>query len=172
MSKHEKMFEKVAVRLEDPEVLKLGKELAEKRVAYNALAEEKGEALKTFNAKLNTMDAQIDDLARQVSERVTERDIEIIEEHDDARKMVIIKNAETGAILRTRKMTIEEMGSANARAQGGLPFGDSDDDEEDAEDDSDAVSDTDPPPPELVADDGEQKLVQLHRGRRSRVAAE
>jgi hypothetical protein len=129
--KEQKMFDKVAVTLAPAQLLEKGKLLAEKRAAITKLEEEKGDALKTFNDKLHTMEAESADLAREINDGQTEKDIEIVEEPDDGRKLMIIKEASSGRMLKTRKMTLEEIGDSEFRLNGGA---------------SNGASDTDPPP--------------------------
>lgn len=128
MTTKSKMYEKVAVRLTDADMIKAGEELAEKRLEYNAVDAEKSEALANFNAKLKTLDGEIDDLARQVDDRERAVDIEIREEPDDGRNLIAIVRADTGHIIRTRAMTLNEMAEKTARQQGTLPLGDPDQD--------------------------------------------
>jgi len=152
MTTKSKMYEKVGVRLTDADMIKAGEELAEKRLEYNAVDAEKAEALSNFNAKLKTLDAEIDDLARQVDNRERSVDIEIREEPDDGRNIIAIVRADNGHVIRTRDMTLNEMAEKTARLQGKLPLGDE-------------AGDTDPPPPPEANGVGEQKLVPA-RGRK------
>lgn len=175
-----KMFEKIKIQLTEQELLSMGEVLGEKSVAYTALEEEKSAALGQFNARLKTLWAEIQDLATQVNDRVTEKDLEIREEHDDARNIVVIIRADDNSPLRTRPMTLNEMAEARHRAQGTLSFQD---------DDEPSASDTEPPPPgdddllgAELADDDEpadgqsvettelegQTLVNARKGRRTK----
>ena len=105
-----KLYERVAVKLSDASLLKCGKELAAKESEYKQVDDEKAEALNTFNAKLKTIEAEIADLADKVNNQREEVDIEIREEFDYGRKMVVKVRAENGHPISTRPMTIQEMG--------------------------------------------------------------
>lgn len=128
--KETKMFDKVAVSLSPAQLLERGKHLAEKNAAITKLEDEKHDALKTFNDKINTLQAESSDLAREINDGQSEADIEIVEEPDDGRKIMIIKEASTGRMLKTRKMTLEEIGDSEFRLNGGK---------------TSEVSDTEPP---------------------------
>lgn len=113
-----KLFEKIAVQLSDAQILELGKQAAEKREAWLKLQGEKSDAVKVFNDKLNALEAEYDELTHQISARQSEREIEVAEEPDDGRKLMIIKEVESGRPLRTRKMTLEEIADSEARLNG------------------------------------------------------
>jgi hypothetical protein len=105
-----KLYEKVAIQLSDAKILEFGKEHAAKHAEYKQVQEEKAEALNTFNARLKTLEAEIDDLANKVNSRVEEKDIEIREEPDYGRKMVIKVRADNGQPIGHRQMTLNEEG--------------------------------------------------------------
>jgi hypothetical protein len=115
------VFEKLTVPLSDREVSELGIKHAEARVEYLRLEKEKHEMDVEFNAKLKTLDAEQDSLARQVNARSSEIDVECEEIHDDARKMVEVWRLAPRELLKTREMTVQEKGAAFTRKQPGLP---------------------------------------------------
>jgi BMFP domain-containing protein YqiC len=110
-----KLYESVAVQLSDAKLLELGKEQAAKHAEYKQVQEEKAEALNTFNARMKTLEAEIDDLANKVNNRVDSKDIEIREEFDYGRKMVIKVRADNGQPIGTRAMTLNEEGEEKMR---------------------------------------------------------
>jgi hypothetical protein len=129
--KEEKKFERIGVQLSDADVLRLGREMAEKNQAVLKLEAEKKEAMAGFQDKINALHAEVNDLSKQIAEKVTEKEIEVTEEPDDGRKLMIVKERESGRMLRTRKMTLDEIVDSEFRLNGGATNG---------------VHDTEPPP--------------------------
>jgi hypothetical protein len=115
------LTEKVAVPLSDREVAELGMKLAETRARTGRMEREKKDVDTDYNAKLKTLEAEQDTLAKQINERQSEIDVAVKEVPDDARKMVCIVRLDNGALLRTREMTTKEKGEAFTRKQPGLP---------------------------------------------------
>lgn len=113
-----KLYEKVAIKLSDAQLLTLGKELAELEGERAKVEEEKSEALNTFNAKLKTFDAKIAEKAEQINGREKHEDIEVREEPDDGRNVVVTVRADNGQVIKQRDMTLNEMAEANMRRQG------------------------------------------------------
>ncbi len=121
MTTKPKLYEKVAVRLTDAQLIEMGEELAAKRLEYNQVDADKAEALGNFNAKLKTLDAEIDDIARQIDDREKHVDIEVREEPDDGRNVIALVRVDNGQLLKTREMTLNEMAeSAQRKAQPSL----------------------------------------------------
>jgi hypothetical protein len=176
-----KLFEKIKIHLTDAQAIELGDELAEKEVARTALEEEKSAALGSFNAKLKTADAEIVDLATQLNERVREQEVEVREEHDDGRNVVVIIRQDNGQVLRTRNMTLNEMAEAKSRLQGdlfGAPGSQAKRQDDAADGDADGeAADTDAPPESEGASAAAQELngqplVNARKGRRSKKSAD
>jgi hypothetical protein len=110
-----KLYERVALKLSDAAVLKLGKEQAAKHAEHKAVQEEKAEALNTFNARLKTLEAEVDDLANKINNQQEEVDIEVREEFDYARKMVVKVRVDNGQPISHRPMTLNEEGEEKMR---------------------------------------------------------
>jgi hypothetical protein len=116
-----KMYERVAVKLSDAQVLVLGKEHAAKDAEHRKVTEEKGEALNTFNAKLKTLEAEMHDISDQVNNQEKEVDIEVREEPDYGRNTVVTVRVDNGQPLKTRPMTLNEMAEGKHRATSDEP---------------------------------------------------
>lgn len=149
-----KLYEKVGIRLTDAQVIEMGEELAEERLEVNRLSEEKTAKTTEFKAteeyqaykhetdtiteKIDALNTSIDELAKQIDDREKFVDVEVREEPDDGRNMVAIVRVDTGQIIKTRAMTLNEMAEATQRKrQPSLDFADHDGPE---------AHDTDPAP--------------------------
>ncbi len=120
------LYEKIRTPLSAEERLAKGTQLSEKELERIAVIAEKKAALDSFNAKLKTLDAEIETLATEHHEGHSSHDVEVRLEPDDARKMMNVVRVDNGQTINIRKMTLEEMAESEKRKlQGNLfPGGD------------------------------------------------
>lgn len=128
----QKLIARLAIALTPADVLAKGKEMAEKNQALLKLEAEKKEEMGKYSDKINALHAEVNDLSSQIASGQTEKDIEIVEEPDDGRKMMLRTEKESGKPLPPRKMTLEEIADSEFRLNGGPTNG---------------VHDTEPAPP-------------------------
>jgi hypothetical protein len=181
-----KIYEKVGVHQNDAQIIDLGEALATKRLEANDLAALRSVKASAFratdeyvawkeedadiSAKINVLDADIDLLAQQIDTREKVVDVEIREEMDGGRSSVAVVRVDTGQVIRTRAMTLNEMAEYR---QGTLPLEGGDGAAPDTE--RETERETDPPPAgpdgeEL--EDGAQKLVKVSKRGGRKAAAD
>jgi hypothetical protein len=170
-----KMFERIKIVLTDAQAIEAGDNLAEKKVAYDALEaemnakkDEHKDVIDGYKARLEVLGADVSEKASWLNERIEVKEIEVREEHDDGRKTVVVIRVDNGQQLRTRPMTLQEMAEAAKRMQGELSFDQEVDDDGAPEGEHEgefveAASEHD-----ATAELNGQPLVNARKGRRGR----
>lgn len=101
-------LEKLPCSLNPDEIRRKGEELALARKKHKDLAEEAKSVAAEFKAKLKRLDETIDDLAEQIRSKRETRDVEVIERRDTVNAMVETVRCDTGEVVRSRAMTLNE----------------------------------------------------------------
>lgn len=108
-------YERIPIKLGDKDVAKMGRELADKRLEHSKMKDDKSDELKEYNAKLKTLDAEIETLAHSVQEHVRYEDVEVELVPDDGRFMMSIIRKDDQKLIRARDMTDDEKEESLAR---------------------------------------------------------
>ncbi len=101
-------LEKLPCKLTNDEVRRKGEELALERKKHREVADEAKASAARFKADLKAIDEKIDDLAEQVRSRRETREVEVIERKDMDIAMVETIRVDTGEVIRSRAMTLNE----------------------------------------------------------------
>ena len=101
-------LEKLPCKLDNTEVRLKGEELALARKEHHELADAAKASAARFKTSIKEVDERIDDLAEQVRTRQETRDVEIIDVKDMDRQMVDTIRTDTGEVVRSRAMTLNE----------------------------------------------------------------
>lgn len=101
-------LEKLPCSLTLDEVRRKGEELALARKKFVETADEAKNVAADFKAKLKELDKAIDELAEQVRSKREMRDVEVIERRDTVNAMVETVRCDTGEVVRSRAMTLNE----------------------------------------------------------------
>jgi hypothetical protein len=179
MTNGKKLYAQVGVHLSDADLIDMGEALAGKRLESQRLEAEKAEhaaefkateeyrvfkeEADTIGAKITTIEAEADVLAKQIDAREKIVDVEIREEADAERNMIAIIRVDNNQLIKTRAMTLNEMAEAR---QTTLPLSDAD---------VERTFDTEPPPADVAGEEeqlGREKLVKLDPKARRAKAAE
>lgn len=99
---------RLMVRLQEPEVLTRGRELAAAHAARCALDDERREVAADFRQRLDAADEELARLASAVRTGAEEREVEVRDVHDYRRGVIETLRADTGDIVATRAMRTDE----------------------------------------------------------------